>query len=511
MPTPIRIEVDGMTCVPFVALLAGSACWAASNEPIIVADAGGPIVVDGDLSDAAWLEADWHTGFRVLSLPDERASVQTRFKVLHDDRRIYFGIEADEPSVATLKTRQTRRDSSVYNDDSIEVFVDANGDRAEYRHFAVNSAGVLYDAACRQGGHLHVREWDSSAQVEARVGKDRWWVELAVPFVELGLDAGSVGEWGINVTRERRATGDVELTTFAPLLGGFHQPALFAKARLQDADIARYLWEVHRPYDVRILPVGDRLTYRAKVFVKNASGAFRFFRVDADLTTPDGKSSSASVEAGLDDGQSKEYALAVPVPALGDATLTLTLRDRLEPDRVYAVETFPVRLEYSPLTITLIRPGYRDAIFATQKIDRIEIGVKAGLAKPELKRGLVTARLLDASGAQIGKTKRAPAAPEVRLRLPVADLPVGRYRVAVTFKTRREEHLRIRARCVLTRTSSRSWTESRSFPGDGSPSGKASMRRFEMRSTARPSRTTAHRGATTRSSSSSSTASPRPD
>lgn len=388
-----------------------------------------PIVVDGDLSEPCWHVGLWHSEFTVLNLPDRPAPVQTRFKIRHDDQNLYFGVELDEPRPEAMKTDATERDGKVHSDDCVEVMVDPTGERIEYYHFIVNSLGVVYDAELRQGGHVRSVEWDADVEAAARVGAQGWTVELRIPVVELGLTAASKGDWAVNVTRERRVEGE-ELSTFAPMTGGFHQPSLYAVLRLPDADFSRFLWEIKPPYEERVRPdAAGRLTYSAKTHVRNAGPAFRFIMLRGRLEGAEGE----WVRDGLDAGQAREYELSVPVAEQGPQNLVLELVDRRDPAVALAVKTIPTEITYSPLTLTLIRPWYRDSIYATETIAEILCEVTAAAPDEEL-AGLRLAADLALQGEGNPAIARAeqPAAAHATIRMAIPeDLPVGDYDLRV--------------------------------------------------------------------------------
>jgi hypothetical protein len=83
--------------------------YAADRRTVVATRAASPVIVDGDLSDAAWQNAQWNTDFTILNAPDEPAPLQTRLKVLFDDRNLYLGAELDETDIAHLKADARER------------------------------------------------------------------------------------------------------------------------------------------------------------------------------------------------------------------------------------------------------------------------------------------------------------------------------------------------------------------------------------------------------------------
>jgi hypothetical protein len=176
--------------------------------------AGGPIIIDGRLDEPCWRNAPKSEAF-VDIVTGEPAWYDTRVQMLWDDECLYFGFTAEEPRVhATL----TKRDSRIYEDNDLEVFI-AGED--SYYEFEVNAFNTVYEVFWawkdaplpsgfdpgRQrtmtldgvGGHVHPRgerwgflDWDYPGLRTAVYvdGVRGWTAELAFPWKGLELLAG---------------------------------------------------------------------------------------------------------------------------------------------------------------------------------------------------------------------------------------------------------------------------------------------------------------------------------
>ena len=189
--------------VPALAFL--TQAMAAAAPPVVTAirTAQSP-VLDGGLDDAVWRQGEWCNNFTLLGEGSKPAPVQTRFKVAFDLQNLYFGVELFEPQMDMLVARETRRDGRVHADDALEIMVVPNSARLDYYHFSVNALGTRYDAEMRQGGNVRATEWNANWQAKIAKGTQSWTVEIAIPFVELGLTGLSRGDWALNVARERQ-------------------------------------------------------------------------------------------------------------------------------------------------------------------------------------------------------------------------------------------------------------------------------------------------------------------
>jgi hypothetical protein len=101
--------------------------------------APGPIEVNGDLTKAPWSEATRSSAF-VDMVTGEPALYDTRVACVWDERCFYVAYWIAEPQVrATL----TERDSFIWNDNDVELFV--AGDDCYYE-LEINALGTVYEA-----------------------------------------------------------------------------------------------------------------------------------------------------------------------------------------------------------------------------------------------------------------------------------------------------------------------------------------------------------------------------
>jgi hypothetical protein len=188
-----------------------------------------PLTIDGRLDKPAWQHAARSTRFVDL-VSGAPTLYDTRSAVLWDEQYLYVGYWVEEPLVtATL----TERDSLIYNDNDVELFI---AGQDAYYELEINALGTLYevffiweDAYMRAGYHrlpefardapgirpwngvgyiTHPRgprlgfwEWDlpglqSAVHIDGTLNdnsdRDRGWtVELALPWQ--GLRALTMG------------------------------------------------------------------------------------------------------------------------------------------------------------------------------------------------------------------------------------------------------------------------------------------------------------------------------
>jgi hypothetical protein len=137
---------------------------------------------------------------------EQPAETPTRFAVVFDDQSLYVAFRCVEPSLDKLEAKVTTRDApELDHDDVVELFVAPGPQRTDYYQFDINSKGTVADAAGLQSGTVRDVAWNAPVHVATSKGEGEWVVEMAVPLADMELGKSAPGDWGINVTRIRRA------------------------------------------------------------------------------------------------------------------------------------------------------------------------------------------------------------------------------------------------------------------------------------------------------------------
>ncbi len=165
-----------------------------------------PIVLDGDLSDAAWQAAPEFTDFTQHDPDDGKpAMLPTSIRVVYDDNAIYFGAKMtdDHPPTALLG----RRDNLV-NADFLSINIDSQHDHLSGNAFTVTSAGgeldtVLYNDIGEDPS------WDGVWESAVKIVPDGWVAEVRIPFSQLRFPDLPSHVWGLNITRRTMRTNEI--------------------------------------------------------------------------------------------------------------------------------------------------------------------------------------------------------------------------------------------------------------------------------------------------------------
>ena len=168
------------------------------------------IAIDGSLEELDWQKAK---SVELKRIGGTQARFQpTEVKVLFDDAYVYVAaVATDKDAWSTF----TERDSNTWEQEVIEVFIDANGDGRNYLELQVTPANVVFDGKfLRHRSDLGTaRAWnmaglETAVKVDGtlnkRDDKDRRFVmEMKIPIEEVpdGASALAKGEWRINFFR----------------------------------------------------------------------------------------------------------------------------------------------------------------------------------------------------------------------------------------------------------------------------------------------------------------------
>jgi hypothetical protein len=175
--------------------------------------------VDGKLDDDAWKDAPVASGFLNLARATP-AAVPTEVRMVTDGKRLFFAFHCVEPKYGEMRAYATERDSDVWMDDSVEIFLDPGRSKKNYFQVIVNWLGTIQDGENRDG------LWNADAQVAVVKGKGFWDVEVAIALASMRTAAAPGAEWGLNLCRNRKPQPS-ETTSWTHVGHSFHNPEKF--------------------------------------------------------------------------------------------------------------------------------------------------------------------------------------------------------------------------------------------------------------------------------------------
>jgi hypothetical protein len=206
--------------------------------------ARGPIEVDGDLGKPAWSGVPRSSRF-VDMVSGEPALYETRVACQWDERFFYVAYWVEEPQVrATL----TERDSFIWNDNDVELFV--AGDDCYYE-LEINAFGTVYECFF---------VWQDALRRGSRLERA---LDLRSPHVDMLGGFQDASRWGRHPRGRRFAFLDFDLAGL--------RTAVRVDGRINDPSTTDRGWSVELAlpwaslaflFDGRALPPGEGETLR---------------------------------------------------------------------------------------------------------------------------------------------------------------------------------------------------------------------------------------------------------
>jgi len=159
--------------------------------------------IDGRLDDAVWelapaqgnfVQREPHAGMPI--------SERTEFRVLYDDRKIYFALWAFDDDPKGIRASEYKRDSGLAKGDQMRIVIDTFHDRRNGFYFATNPLGAKKDAQYTDNARVTNNDWNAVWECRTTVDGQGWYAEIAIPLSQLRFKT-AIGEttWGLNVGR----------------------------------------------------------------------------------------------------------------------------------------------------------------------------------------------------------------------------------------------------------------------------------------------------------------------
>ncbi len=404
-------------------LLALQCSWVLPGaEPVRAVRAAGKVTLDGKLDEAAWAKAP-----PVASFTNPRtgraATTPTEARILYDNHALYIGIKASMPDGA----KYVPNDKNLYAGECVEVMLDPGATRNVYFHFMTNPNGVQNDEFRDQGGFVGNPKWNAEWAVKTFRTPEYWSCEFRIPFAALDFPVGENRTWAVNIARGARGLPPGEGMEDGSIAadGAYHIAGKFPELTGFDRSFEAYGgWQLGAP-EVSVAANGDKIALSARVAAANQSAEERRGIVALDFIAPDGKTARRKTAAVKLDAQKSEtlefggYEFAEP----GVYRAVVTVRDP-KTKRVLKQSEYAVPVTFQILKINLQDPHYKNAIFATMKLDAVRYHLNIALPAAEIAGQKLTSGIRSADGKILGE-KTVAAAPETAFEFPVAPLPDG--------------------------------------------------------------------------------------
>ena len=200
---PLLIQVAVLAAV----LASAAVAQAQSTEPFTMPAirTAAPPTIDGLIGTDEWRDAARVADF-IQFEPNrgEPVELKTEVAVLYDEANLYVAFVALDPE--PLLAQMTQRDAQLWNDDSVQIYLDTFHDGRSGYFFMTNVLGTQLDGRVTEDGISNDATWDApwvSATQQTDCG---YTTEIAIPLSALQYAAGDDTTWGVNFARSRRRT-----------------------------------------------------------------------------------------------------------------------------------------------------------------------------------------------------------------------------------------------------------------------------------------------------------------
>jgi hypothetical protein len=182
--------------------ITGFGLHAQSNQILKIEKAAGPIKIDGVLDELDWSSADIAKDFYQNFPADTSFAItKTEVKMTFDDNNIYVAAICYDDLEGDYVIQSLKRDFESSISDAFSIYIDPFNDKQNGFSFAVNPLGVQREGLLEDGGTFGVTtSWDNKWLVEVTRHKDKWIVEMAIPFKTIRFSTEQ-SNWSINFSR----------------------------------------------------------------------------------------------------------------------------------------------------------------------------------------------------------------------------------------------------------------------------------------------------------------------
>lgn len=161
-----------------------------------------PVIIDGNLDESCWLQAEKANRFwQNFPFDTSEAKTLTVAMVSFDKKNLYVAAICLDTLQGDYVIQSLKRDFSYPVSDAFTIIFDPFQDKTNGFAFGVNALGAQREGLVANGGNFGVTtDWDNKWFSAVKHHKDRWVVEMAIPFKSIRYKTG-LKEWGINFAR----------------------------------------------------------------------------------------------------------------------------------------------------------------------------------------------------------------------------------------------------------------------------------------------------------------------
>ena len=185
-----------------VASLFSGIVKAQSEEPIVIPNMQGEMLLDGNMDEAAWQNAT-SLSLDIVTRPfvNTQAPVATEVRVIENSEVLYVGFIAKDPEPEKIRAYFRDRDK-VWSNDLVGVKLDTfNDNRLAYQFFS-NPYGIQADSIENEMTGRESDAWDGIWKSVGQITEEGYVVEMAIPLRILNFKEGEEHKiWGADFIR----------------------------------------------------------------------------------------------------------------------------------------------------------------------------------------------------------------------------------------------------------------------------------------------------------------------
>lgn len=159
--------------------------------------------IDGRLNEEIWARAPVQGNF-IQREPNYGAAAteRTEFRILYDERSLYFGVWVWDSDADGIMGSEMKRDAGLNKGDQLKIAIDTFHDHRNSFYFSTNPLGAYKDANTIENGRTINYDWNAVWNNKTSLDERGWYVEIEIPLSQLRFRT-SIGEttWGLNVCR----------------------------------------------------------------------------------------------------------------------------------------------------------------------------------------------------------------------------------------------------------------------------------------------------------------------
>lgn len=178
-----------------------------ARDTLVLTRINEKIVIDGDVQDAIWSTIEPLSLTSYEPVAGLAPSEHTEVRIAYDDKYIYASVKAYDSDPEGIRINSLYRDR-IEGSDLFHILLDTYNDNETAMVFAVNPAGVKFDAIISkdavavEGRDPVNSDYDTFWDVATRRDDRGWFAEIRIPFARIGFqEANGKVIMGLNVQR----------------------------------------------------------------------------------------------------------------------------------------------------------------------------------------------------------------------------------------------------------------------------------------------------------------------